>query len=708
MLKALVLKELREIAAIGLIALAVLGYLVALSIGYKLPRWLPAGAEIPFVSDPFIYVAAMISFCLAAALGLAQSMLETARGTWMWLWHRPARRERIIAAKLGVGTMTYLLCAALPILWYALWAATPATHKSPFLWAMTYDAWANCLSMLVIYLGGFLTGVWPGRWFGTRLLPLVGVGTLLYALRFIFERYWPQWWLAEWTSIGLLAAAAHQTIDLFPGDLMRTRSAQPPRFLLALFLAFGIAPVWAIGVGMVMENVTPTVFGRGVQEYLLVRADGTAIINRKTYSADRHAVDTYRTSDGRPTAIDAADSLDPKRWLESRRLASAADMPEFPHLLNNWRWRVTLFQGRDEQADWYLVRDNKLDGHAYFAGYHRTTYECLGYLGRAGLSAVVPPLSEQFPIDSRSVGGLGGGQMVGRSIDSHWDPMALGQTSANLPLSSLYLLSDERLWRVDLRQHNVEALAAFPGALNLSLAPAPPGFEWVGENRADERLLVRTNDELLLTDFSGKTVERWTLPAEARSRNLDFYDLSEGAALINVNLLRAVGDRWEHELVWLDAPDTITRRERVEIMQGGIDSDEVWTFAPALPMPAVLTAFFAASASEVRGQGYQSTIGKAFVLFWPALLTVYLLSAGLAWLAYRRQRRFQLPAADGWAAFVFLFGVPGWLAHRWHRRWPVMARCDECHQAVPHDREACVACGAPFAPAPPTGAEVFA
>lgn len=207
MLKALVFKELREIAAIGLIGLFVLGYLVALSTGYNLPRLLPGGAAVPFVDDPFIYVAAMVSFCLAAALGMAQSMLESARGTWIWLWQRPARREWIVAAKLGVGAAIYLLCASLPILWYALWAATPGTHNSPFLWAMTYYAWANCLSMVVIYLGAFLTGVRPGRWFGTRLLPLVGVGTLLYAARFIFERYWPQWWLVEWTLVGLLAAA---------------------------------------------------------------------------------------------------------------------------------------------------------------------------------------------------------------------------------------------------------------------------------------------------------------------------------------------------------------------------------------------------------------------------------------------------------------------------------------------------------------------
>lgn len=489
---------------------------------------------------------------------------------------------------------------------------------------------------------------------------------------------------------------------------MRRRSVLPPRFLLALFLAFGIAPVWMTGVVMVLENVTPQIFGRGARETLLVRTDGTPVIQSSSYTANRRALNTYRTSDGRPIAVADEGGPDFKGWLENKRLANPQETPGDSHLRYDWGWRVARLLGNDQRQDWYVVRDNALAGHAYFAGYHTITNECLGYIGRTGLSAVAPSEDEQFPIDNRRVGGLGADQIVGGSIDAHWSPMSRQTMSANLPRSSFYLLSDDRLWRIDLRERSVTAIGEFPGALNLSLAPAPPGFDWTEKNRTDENLLVHTDNELLLVNLNGETMQRWTLPAEARSHNLDFYDLGNGAALINVYLLRAIGDRWEHELIWLDAPGKITRRERVEILQGGIDRDEVWTFAPALPMPSVLTAVFVASAGEVRGQDYQSTIGKTFALFWPALTIVYLLSAALAWLAYRRQRRFQLPASGGWAVFVFLLGVPGWLAHRWHRSWPVMAHCGECHRPVPHDRETCVACGAPFAPSPLTGAEIFA
>ena len=51
--------------------------------------------------------------------------------------------------------------------------------------------------------------------------------------------------------------------------------------------------------------------------------------------------------------------------------------------------------------------------------------------------------------------------------------------------------------------------------------------------------------------------------------------------------------------------------------------------------------------------------------------------------AYRRQRRFALPGAIGWAIFAFLLGMPGWIAYRFHRAWPVVEECPACDQPAP-------------------------
>ena len=42
----------------------------------------------------------------------------------------------------------------------------------------------------IVYLGAFLSGMRPGRWFGTRLAPLAGA--ILWAS---FANLMPLWWL---------------------------------------------------------------------------------------------------------------------------------------------------------------------------------------------------------------------------------------------------------------------------------------------------------------------------------------------------------------------------------------------------------------------------------------------------------------------------------------------------------------------------------
>ena len=84
--------------------------------------------------------------------------------------------------KLLVGVAVYLVCAAAAILVYAWWAATPGTHASPFEWSMTVPIWKVWITMPLLYLGAFLSGIRPARWVGTRLLPLAAAGTLVLLL----------------------------------------------------------------------------------------------------------------------------------------------------------------------------------------------------------------------------------------------------------------------------------------------------------------------------------------------------------------------------------------------------------------------------------------------------------------------------------------------------------------------------------------------
>src|SRR5262245_3965097 len=101
MLKALVIKELRESA--GIIALAALAAVFVLTGLAGLPL-LPIGAGggdgFPFVSDTFIFFMGWVVGVLAVAIGLKQSAWESAHNTYYFLLHRPVSRRFIFGTKL--------------------------------------------------------------------------------------------------------------------------------------------------------------------------------------------------------------------------------------------------------------------------------------------------------------------------------------------------------------------------------------------------------------------------------------------------------------------------------------------------------------------------------------------------------------------------------------------------------------------------------
>jgi hypothetical protein len=192
-MKALALKELREV--FGITAAALGGYLalVASLLGAKVFDWVPGmphgTEEVPFTGDGFTVFYTFVSVVFAAALGFRQSAWESARGTYLFLLHRPVPRDALFLTKLATGAGVFLLCASLPIVLYAGWAAVPGHHPSPFAWSMTGPAWRLAFLMPLLYLGAFLSGLRPARWFGTRLLPLVAAVVFLALLEAL-----PWWW----------------------------------------------------------------------------------------------------------------------------------------------------------------------------------------------------------------------------------------------------------------------------------------------------------------------------------------------------------------------------------------------------------------------------------------------------------------------------------------------------------------------------------
>jgi hypothetical protein len=206
---ALMRKELREVFGIAAAALGCYLALVVSLMGTMAFYWVPGmprGPEdVPFTSGDFMSVFTVISVVFAAALGFRQSAWESSRGTYLFLLHRPMRRATIFLTKLATGIAVFLFCSSVPIVLYAAWASMPGRHAGPFEWSMTDPAWQLAFVMPLLYLGAFLSGLRPARWFGTRLLPLAASIVLLVLVSVL-----PWWWYAglpvALVLYGLLAA----------------------------------------------------------------------------------------------------------------------------------------------------------------------------------------------------------------------------------------------------------------------------------------------------------------------------------------------------------------------------------------------------------------------------------------------------------------------------------------------------------------------
>jgi hypothetical protein len=184
------------VAPLVALALVVQLYLLGAAFGLPILPYFVTRGVIPFIQDMPSVLLLMVGGLAAAVLGLWQTTREESRGTFLFLLHRPVSQKTIFGMKLLVGIAGYLLIAAVPLGWYTLWAATPGTHASPFFWWMAAPSWGVLAQMPLIYLGGFLSGLRPGRWLGSRLLPLFG--TLL------------AWAFAQslWLLVGSLLAEA--------------------------------------------------------------------------------------------------------------------------------------------------------------------------------------------------------------------------------------------------------------------------------------------------------------------------------------------------------------------------------------------------------------------------------------------------------------------------------------------------------------------
>ena len=205
--KTLMRKELRQC-----VPLCVLMWLACVGMAWWLQLNLSEYSvpPIPFESDSYFFgqhlpVDAMVANflmlagLLAIALGLVQSAWEQVGNTWAFLLHRPISRQSVLCSKMIAGISLLMLASALPLGLYAVWAALPGTHPSPFGWWIVTPTVRCWLTLPVLYLAAFQSGLLHSRWHGTRLLPICAAAGCCFGLALL-----PAWWVTGFPLLCVL------------------------------------------------------------------------------------------------------------------------------------------------------------------------------------------------------------------------------------------------------------------------------------------------------------------------------------------------------------------------------------------------------------------------------------------------------------------------------------------------------------------------
>ncbi len=170
----LILKELRSISRLIALALLADGFLLSDLTGqsYWLGGTYPMHSGFALIQASWLLRFGFLVAAIAGALGMSMSLDDGLRGTWAFALFRPVSRQAYIGAKLLVGGAVTLALSVLPVAVYSMWAATPGIVVAPFRWSQLQPAIEACGWSVVIFLGAFLSGIRPAKWWWSRLWPL--------------------------------------------------------------------------------------------------------------------------------------------------------------------------------------------------------------------------------------------------------------------------------------------------------------------------------------------------------------------------------------------------------------------------------------------------------------------------------------------------------------------------------------------------------
>jgi len=475
----------------------------------------------------------------------------------------------------------------------------------------------------------------------------------------------------------------------------------------AFILAIGLLGAGLFVLFVCMAQIASWIPRSNIRQELSFREDGTPVIG--THRGGYASETTYRTLDNRPFEIP-----DNYPWLRAAGLTTSKKEKPSPWGIP-WRQRVRTYRDEGHQDEvWYFVRDGKVNGHGWFAGYRMRDKTVIGYIGTDGYSPVPVPLDKQFACNGRRSPNARGGLIEQRFYDSFSKDRSVHDGDPGWPV---YMISDHKMLEIDLEKHTVRTIVERDDLVSVGIAFVPASTNEPDEQRKVRRrnmLAVRRHGQTELIDPPPGVSTSLTIPASLRDIPLNLYiDDKQTAFVTYANYSE---NPIKHQIYWFGSDGKVSRHEEVKLNRSDRPFDN-WIAVRVLiaitEVPLITTVFAVAMLPltkfmPVEASSYTDALAKSIAMAWPELLFTYSVAALLAWIAYRRHRRYGLPRAWVWVVFVAVLGLPGMLAYLFHRTWPPIVPCPACEKPAARNRPDCSSCGEQFPSPTRKGIEVFA
>ena len=155
---------------------------------------------------PVLY---MITVLFAIAAGSGRCGENRLANHYQFLLHRPLDRSTIFISKIGFGAATVIVVVGLPQLLFAIWADSRIGWRGN-MWP--FPACQLTAGVLFFYFGAALSGLRPGRWYGSQFLPLLA-GILLFIVlqvcaNLVASERMPNGGWRTWPSVQWIATIA--------------------------------------------------------------------------------------------------------------------------------------------------------------------------------------------------------------------------------------------------------------------------------------------------------------------------------------------------------------------------------------------------------------------------------------------------------------------------------------------------------------------